>query len=443
MASRALASLAALVAVLAACQPQDSRPDVLVVVADSLAASHVGSHGYARPTTPGFDAFAAQCVRFDSAYSAAAWTLPSVASLFTSQPQERHGARNDELPLRANLPTLAEAFTAGGWNTHAIVQTPVLASRTGLSRGFEEYRVLDFSLASFARAIELARQTFDASSAPDFVYLHVAPPHMPYIPPEPFRGRFSAESEGSAHVDGSIASARAVHRAKLAPEHPDVQRLVALYDEHIAYVDQALAQLVAQLRAAPRDRELVIVWTSDHGEAFMEHGEQGHNSSVYDEMVRVPLAISAPGAAPRVVQEPVSLLDLAPTLIESMGLAPLPRAEGRSLAPALRGEALDASREIVTTSRHYPQKPERWKVGVRSGPFKLCATPATQGFALFDLRTDPRELVDISESQPQVVARLRGEVERVVRALEAPELPRELDDSERRALAELGYADER
>lgn len=443
MASRALALLAALSTVVAACQPQDERPDVLVIVADSLAASHVGSHGYARPTTPGFDAFAAQSVRFESAYSASAWTLPSVASLFTSQPQERHGARDDELPLRANLPTLAEAFASGGWKTHAIVQTPVLASRTGLSRGFDEYRVLDFSLASFARAIELASSTFDASAAPDFVYLHVAPPHMPYQPPAPFRGRFSADYGDSPHVDGSIASARAVHRARLAPEHPDVQRLVALYDEHVAFVDDALAKLVATLRAQPRERELVIVWTSDHGEAFMEHGQQGHNSSVYDEMVRVPLAISMPRTVPRVLQEPVSLLDLAPTLLDSAALAGLPRAEGRSLIPALRGEPLDASRTVVTTSRHYPDRPERWQVGVRSGPYKLCATPATQGFALFDLRSDPREKIDLSESRPQVVARLRKEVERTVQALEAPEISRELDESERRALAELGYADER
>jgi arylsulfatase A-like enzyme len=443
MPPRASASLAALAALLAACGPRDARPDVLVIVADSLAASHVGSYGYSRPTTPGFDAFAAQGVRFESAYSAAAWTLPSVASLFTSQPQERHGARDDELPLRANLPTLAEAFAAGGWETHAFLQTPVLSSRTGLSRGFDEYRVLDFSTASFERVLDLAAAALDDATAPDFVYLHVAPPHMPYQAPPPFRGRFSADTEHLQHVDGSIASARAVHRSKLAPTHPDVQRLAALYDEHIAYVDAALAQFVSEVRAQARERELLIVWTSDHGEAFMEHGEQGHNSSVFDEMVRVPLAISGSGIPPRVVREPVSLLDLAPTLLEGVGLETLPRAAGLSLTPALRGASLDASRMLVSTSRHYPGRPERWQVGVRSGPFKLCATPATQQVALFDLRSDPRELVDISASEPQVLARLRSEAERAARALEAPEGARSLDTAERRALAELGYADER
>jgi len=157
---RALAIL--LLACCAACGRTDERPHVLVLVADSLAAAHVSSHGCARPTTPAFDAFAEASVRFSNAGAAAAWTLPSIASLFTSQPQEVHGARDDELRLRSDLPTLAEQLRDAGWETRAIVQTPVLGRRTGVDRGFESYEVLDFSLASFDRALALARAAFDA-----------------------------------------------------------------------------------------------------------------------------------------------------------------------------------------------------------------------------------------------------------------------------------------
>lgn len=437
---RALAVL--LLALCVACGRGDDRPDVLVIVADSLAASHVSSHGHARPTTPCFDTFAARHVRLAEASAAAAWTLPSVASLFTSQLQEVHGARDDELRLRDDLPTLAERFRDAGWSTHAIVQTPVLGSRTGVDRGFATYEVLDFSLASFERALALARQALDAPQAPHLVYLHVAPPHMPYQAPPPFRGRFSADSQALAHVDGSIASARAVHRARLAPDHPEVARLAALYDEHIAFVDARLGELVDALQARATPRPLVVVWTSDHGEAFMEHGEQGHNSSVYEEMLHVPLAVAAPGLGARVESTPVSLLDLAPTLLELCDLPALPQAAGRSLVPLLRNEPFDANRALLASSRHYETKPERWQVAVRSGRFKLHAWPALGRSELRDLELDPGERDDCGSAHPDMRARLEREVEHLQREL-ATTLDRgELSESDRRTLRELGYADD-
>ena len=431
-----------LLACCAACGRTDGRPNVLVLVADSLAAGHVSSHGYERPTTPNFDAFAAAGVRFSNAGAAAAWTLPSVASLFTSQPQEVHGARDDELRLSGELPTLAERLRNAGFETHAVVQTPVLGRRTGVDRGFERYDVLDFSLASFERALELARSAFGSSSAPRFVYVHVAPPHMPYQPPAPYRGRFSAESESLAHVDGSIESARAVHRARLAPDHPDVVRLRALYDEHITFVDARLGELVRSLQAQANERPLLIVWTSDHGEAFMEHGEQGHNSSVYEEMLHVPLAIAGTGLRARVEPAPVSLLDVAPTLLELCDAPALPRAEGQSLAPLLRAESFDLQRTLVASSRHYEGKPERWQVAIRSGRFKLHAWPGLGRAELRDLDADPDERADCSAEHPDVRAHLQRELERLQAAFVASTERRELSESERRTLRELGYADD-
>lgn len=431
-----------LLACCGACGRGDERPNVLVLVADSLAAGHVSSQGYARATTPHFDAFAAQGARFSNAGAAAAWTLPSIASLFTSQPQEVHGARDDELRLSGELATLAERLRDAGWETQAIVQTPVLGRRTGVDRGFERYEVLDFSLASFQHALELARTAFEASSAPRFVYVHVAPPHMPYQPPAPYRGRFSAQSDSLAHVDGSIESARAVHRARLAPDHPDVVRLRALYDEHVAFVDAHLGELVQSLREQATQRPLLVVWTSDHGEAFMEHGEQGHNSSVYEEMLHVPLALAGPGLSPRVESTPVSLLDLAPTLLELCKAPSLPRAVGRSLVPLLRQQEFDVERPLLASSRHYEGKPERWQVAVRSGRFKLHAWPALGRAELRDLDADPGERADCSAAHPDVRARLLRELERLQAAFVASSERRALAESELRTLRELGYTDD-
>lgn len=434
----------------AACGAADERPSVLVIVADSLAATHVSSLGYARPTTPRFDAFARDSVHFERTWSAAAWTLPSVASLFTSRLQEEHGARDDELVLRADLPTLAERFHDAGWATSAIVQTPVLASRTGVARGFERYTVLDFAPESFDRALGLARDAIEQGDGPRLVYLHVAPPHMPYQPPAPFRGRFSAGSDALAHVDGSIASARAIHRARLEPDHPDVQRLAALYDEHVAWADERLGRFVDSVRALPRAKSLVIVWTSDHGEAFMEHGQQGHNASAYDEMLRVPLAIRGPGLAPRRVEAPASLLDLAPTLLELCSLPPLEHARGLSLAATLRDGSTIPERTLFASSRHYSAHPERLRLAAIHGSSKLILAPAKGTEEFFDLATDPHERRPLPPDFPAAPALRRA---LAASPLLAPPLaPDPLDfdatppDPEelrrRRRLRELGYVDD-
>lgn len=443
--------LAAFVACASACdgEEHDPRRSVLVIVVDSLHAGHVSAHGYPRATTPHFDAFAAAGARFEHAYSQSSWTLPSTASLFTALEQERHGVRTFDDRLPRAIPTLAERFSAAGYRTCAIVQTPVLSARHGLDRGFERYTVLDHSHASVDKALQLAEQAWTREEAkPLFVYLHLAPPHMPYQPPTPFAERFG---ELHSAVTGSIEDCRRVHRARLAPEHPEVRALAARYDDHVAYADDCVGRWLDRLASHAPRADAWVVWTSDHGEAFQQHGSQGHNATVYEEMIHVPLALRAlDGAlAPRVVADAVSTLDLAPTLLELCGLQPLPVSStsshaGVSLAPVLREGSAPVERALFFSSR-YKDDQAQLHAAVRRGRWKLLAFGASEQVALHDLDADPRELRDVSAEHSELASQLAGELRQWLAELapaeRAPDRSRAREASDRARLGELGYAE--
>jgi arylsulfatase A-like enzyme len=422
-----------------------ARDPVLVVVVDSLASAHVSCYGHSRPTTPNVDALAARGARFTTCYAQASWTLPSVASLFTGLEQELHGLRERDGALSPAPTTLAELFRAAGYRTHGIVQTPILRSRTGLGRGFDTYRVLDFSHDSSERAVDTVLDLFrQAGARPPFVYLHLAPPHMPYQPPAPFRGRFSHAADGRS--DGSIENCRRVHREGLAPDHPDVVSLAAMYDENVAFADDLVGRLVREIEALPGAHRTLLVFASDHGEAFMQHGAQGHCTTVNEEMVRVPLFLAALDGRipPRAIDGAVSLLDLTPTLAALCGLgAPRQRFSGVSLArTVLAAEpAPDRERPLFLSSRYRPGERDL-ELAAREGAYKLVVRPNEGISALFDLRNDPHERTDISAREPLVAERLRASIEaffraRVASARAIPSSPASASASE---LAEIGYA---
>lgn len=427
-------------------KPAPSSPSVLVLVLDSLHAGHSSAHGYARDTTPRFTRFAAAGVRFEQAYSQSSWTLPSTASLFTSLEQERHGVRtfNDALP--ESIPTLAERLRERGYRTHAIVQTPVLSSRHGLQQGFERYDVLDHSSASLERALELARESWEhRPGEPLLVYLHLAPPHMPYEPPAPFRGAFSTPDSS---VSGSISECRRIHRAALAPDHPDVVALAARYDEHIAFADARAGELLEALARSAARPDAWVVWTSDHGEAFQQHGCQGHNATVYDEMLHVPLALARLDGTtpPQLVREPVSTMDVAPTLLELCGA----RSLGAELAGVSLREALGSGRapaeRLFSYSSRYKDDERQLHFAVRRGALKLVWRGDTGESELYDLASDPGERVDARASHAQACEELQRELERLraVRIAGAPArtLAPAARPAERARLSELGYVED-
>lgn len=440
---------------------------VALIVTDSMDARHLGCYGQVRETSPYLDALASMGVRFLDASSQTSWTLPSVASLFTSVDQEHHGLRFLEDQLGTHHGTLAEAFSRAGYRTVAIFQNPLLPETTGLHRGFDEVSVLGWENAGAEEALDQAIETWTEdsdSAAPLFLYVHWVPPHMPYQPPAPFRDRFVASD--SSGIVGSVAEARRIHRAQLEPGDPEVLALLARYHEHVAFADDLVGRLHHGLRQAQGEEPFLFVHTSDHGEAFLQHGQQGHNTSVHREMTHVPWILWGAGL-PRglEVEAPVSLLDVGPTLRD---LCAIPQAEvdgsmargegnpgqrGRSRAEALEpGNARDGESrapeepERFFSSSRYRLEEHDFEAALREGDTKLIWSASRNRVALYRLDRDPNETRDVSAEYPERAERMAADLEawyrdRGVRGVDANHGSRS-DPRILSALEALGYLED-
>ena len=439
----ALAALAVLVLGLApACSSaNDPAPlagslagrDVILIVADALHAHHLGAHGYQRPTSPTIDHLALTGTLFADASSQTSWTVSSVASLFTSLEQERHGLLYANQHLAPDASTLAELFQDGGYRTAAMIQNGILWSRrdqpdwpgTRLCRGFDSYEMfpdMDRVQQELDRLLTRAREVvLEEERPPLFAYIHLLPPHEPYTPPAGFRDRFDPDYAGP--VDGSLDSSLRVALSHEGFDQPeDLAHLVALYDEHLAYLDAELGRFLTELWAARPDS--LVIFTSDHGEAFREHRNLGHGSQVHEEMVHVPLILSAPQSPlpqGRVCGSPPSLLDVLPTLVELCGLPQTRQTpRGLSLVPLLAEPlttpAAFEERGLLFTSRYKAAHPEQLNIALRQGNYKLLRHWKDQRDALYNVAADPLETDDISGQRPELARALGRALEDAYRA---------------------------
>lgn len=363
--------------------PSERRPNVVVVVVDTLRADHLGAWGYGAPTSPALDRLTASEPRltvFAQAWSAAASTIPSIAALFTSAAPS-HGSWETAARRgpRPPTPTLAEAFQRAGYATAGFTANP-LVSGTEFQRGFETYRTLhgvDLVQRSFlfgrllsgadelrplrwAAALDLHKAPGEAvvraaqawmarSQRPFFAYLHLMEPHWPYgdhgyaLHPAPATPRAPFD-----HVELLRLRPGDPRNARLRAM-PEWAEFVARYDQEVRHADECFAKILAGLRLAGLRENSLVVLLGDHGEELLEHDGFGHGYDVYPEQVHVPLVVMWPAGAaferlPRRVEAPVSLLDVFPTLADYAGTAgPGAAAEGRSLRALLAGGAAPPS----------------------------------------------------------------------------------------------------
>ena len=417
-----LVALLAVALLLPGCgTPAEAPPNVLLVVVDTLGASHLGSYGAEvdggdEPYTPHTDRLAESGVRFERAYSAAPWTQPSVASLFTSQMPSRHGLTSLRGTLDDEADTLAERFEAAGYSTHAIVSHFLLGEEYGFRQGFGALDATSVTghAGSSSRAVtDRALEWLDAHpGGPFFLFVHYFDPHFLYQDRRGFD--YTGGYAGPLDAEMSIRELRE-KRDEMSAE--DVAYLVALYREEIAVTDREIGRLLERVEAG--GSETVVVLTSDHGEEFMEHGWIGHTRALWDEHIHVPLLVSFPGVvAPRVVVTPVSLLDLAPTLAELAGIEPGADWRGLSLAPLLLGreQTLPARSLFAEVDYAPPGKSAKAaeksadQTALISGGFKLIHDRKHGRFSLYDWRRDPDEQHDLWGADPERDERLRQEI---------------------------------
>jgi arylsulfatase A-like enzyme len=319
-------------------KPAAGLRNVVVIVVDTLRADHLSLYGYDRNTSPNLARIAEQGVTFENAMASSSWTLPSHASMLTGRYPHDHGAEYKSSVLDGRLPVIGEDFQKLGYRTGAFsANNYYFTRRQGFGEGFIHFDDYIGSLHDafdktryFVRLGEFAYdqnwtrrplgthtaedvnrrtlQWIDGGSRPFFVFLNYMDVHSPYIPVAPYRGSFSQRW----HTDGQTG---------VKATHDYAQQRLDAYDECIQYVDVQIQRLFEELRKRGRDKDTVVVITSDHGEAFNEHGLWGHNNALYRELIHVPLIIWAPGYVPSGlrVARPVSTTALAPTLLSLVG----------------------------------------------------------------------------------------------------------------------------
>jgi arylsulfatase A-like enzyme len=443
MAGRNTTAALLLACALAACSGAErERPrSVVVIVIDTLRADALESSGAAPGSAPALAAFAQRSTVFEEAFAAAPWTGPAVAALLTGRYPDEVGVRDLRDPVPASVTTLAQRFQRGGYATGSVVSNALAGPAYGHAKGydfvhFERYKEGLEDPPSFrAQAlVEVALPWLEARLAeperPFFLYVHTCDPHEPYLPIEPFRERFTA---GHAPLDDGWILSQAYLQPEIEPAH--LEALEAHYRAEVAAADDALGQLLARL---PDDVLVAIV--SDHGEAFHEHGKLLHGHSLFQELLHVPWILAGPGVPAGRVTEPVSQVDLPPTLLELAGLAFDPREfSGRSLVPLLRGASLPGPERGLHAVL---ESPDRQTLAVRRGRWKLIHG-ATRGWTrLFDLETDPDERVDVSGEQPEItrelLALLRARIDAIVPVEEGEDS--EMDAEREAELRAIGYA---
>jgi len=320
-------------------RPADpARPDILLVVIDTLRADHVGVYGSERPTTPHIDALAGEGSHFRRAYAQSSWTLPSVASLLTGllPHQHRVGRHPTEARrfgrLAPEIPTLAERLGEAGYARGAIVNNTFLAPEFGLSRGFEDYDyagATKWRIRSAEDTVDAALEWIDGRDRPWFLLVHFMEPHLYYDPPATVRGTFTGGGKPPVEVpfgaDSAIARIASGGLALDAVERDYVEKL---YDEEILYVDRAVGRLVDALQSRARWERTVVVVTADHGEEFFDHGGFEHGHTLYGELIRVPLVVRGPGLARGAVDGVVQHVDLARGILGLAGADAEGLAEG-------------------------------------------------------------------------------------------------------------------
>jgi len=324
---------------LAACRlvgATSKRPDVLIYLIDTLRQDHLSCYNYPLNTSPNIDRFAEDAIRFFSLIPMSSWTRPSVATLLTGVMDYTHHALSQEDHLREGLPSLAKTLEMGGWTTHGITSSCVITSAFGFGGDFQWYEEIllpnnlplpEADVKAVDRAV--AAITEADKENPFFMYLHVVAPHRDYEPPAEYKNMFMPE------------------RFVGTKDQTRVMQDMAYYDAEIRFSDDQFARVIQALRDTGRYENTLIILLSDHGEQFMEHGELAHAKTLHYHELEVPFLVKLPGNAHagQEVRHIVQMADVAPTVLNAVGLNIPTQMEGRSLMP------------LITLEGTFPPKP--------------------------------------------------------------------------------------
>lgn len=416
------------------------RYNLILISLDTTRADHLGCYGHPFVKTPNIDAFAAESILFDDVTATAPTTLTSHTSLMTGTYPHTHGVPYNGFVVNEKNVMLAEVMRDAGYATGAVLGSFALESRFRFNQGFDTYSE-EFDLIMIKdrvdqnerraekvtdRAIDFLEQNEDKNH---FLFLHYFDPHCPYAPPPPYDRMYAAGRKPDAGSLPSIARATAAHQIRIAGEALGPKKMYskgltrelvtgatgepmktdsqihASYCGEISYLDYHLGRLLDHLKRSGLYDKSIIVITGDHGENMWEHADfWNHGLWVYGTSVRVPLIIRLPEGkhGGTVISDPLSNIDIFPSIVELLELPEAQRAEGRSFVPALRGERLEPAAIFseATQPVFHLESDREWRnlqkpQSIRVGKWKYIRTPYLEFEELYDIENDPGETTNL------------------------------------------------
>ena len=420
---------------------QGKRPNIIVLTVDTLRADHTSMYGYHRDTTPAINAFAKSAMVFDNAVVSRGSTRPSYASMLTGLYPYRHGIYNSQGVLSDKLVTLPRILKKAGYHTAAFVGNFVLVGElSGCGRGFDVYddriEQRELNRPNYERtAAATLKATLEwletKPSEPFFLFTNFVDPHGPYMPPEKFRELYKSGKKLTLNE-------KQIFRYQRVGGSLNYHDYVDRYDGEIRYVDEALGELIEELKKRGLWDESLIIFTADHGESMGEHDVFfEHQYYIWEETVRVPLAIRLPRdpggsdiVTPGRRQGVCSPMDMMPTILSYLNVEFDKKIDGHNLLDAIYGRE-DTGRtmflEFPQSSVPSQSTPEIY--GIRSSTHKLVRyfhheTNKMMGQAVFDISADPLEQKQIpyNETIP-MHRRLGDELDAMLKKRSSYELP--------------------
>ncbi len=391
-----------------------SEPNVYLIVIDTLRADRLGVLGNKGNLTPNIDALAKQGVVFKNCFSTSSWTVPSMASIMTGYFAARHGVEhgvvlNDNVAsqqrLNSDYLTLAERLKDAGYSTHAIVTNGHLAPEYGFAQGFDDYNLKEWAQGSWVNKTASAKSLSLKGKAPYFLFALYFDPHEPYRHrkwmgikyPEKYGAKELAELSNEKLWD--------IMNDKKFPKNPEkLKALMALYDSEVKYTDMLVGKLLKSLGAT--DNDLIIV-VSDHGEAFFEHKNLGHGTTVFLEEVRVPCVIRFPNKkyAGQVIDGKISIVDILPTIFGAIGKQVGEQLDGVDLFDCLLNQVFTERSLFIDLNR-----PGIKMNSVILRDWKLNLNRRWDRNSLFNIRYDPFEKNDVIGEKPKTAVRLEKQI---------------------------------
>ncbi|MDP8222988.1 MAG: sulfatase [Candidatus Lernaella stagnicola] len=389
-------------------KPPELR-NVVFVSLDTVRADHLSCYGYQRATSPHIDALAAEGMLFENAMAQSSWTTPSHASLFTGLLSSAHGAAQLNQPIKKEVPVLAEYLQDAGFQTGGFVTHLFVGDYLGFDRGFDSFWYEQTPRAK--GPVDAALTWLEGrNEKPFFLFLHLFDPHHPYAPPD----KYVRQYEGDCRREpGNMASLGKLFDRDATGRDQLLACLIRRYDDEIHYADEQLGRLFAYLKEKALWDQTLVVFLSDHGEEFLDHGSVLHAITLYQEQLHVPLILA--GGPPGLLQAGsrvkgrVALYDIMPTLLDLFDIKPKATMTAQTLLPHLRGKTQPDRDVIAETNDVGPDR-----MTLLSGPAKYLYAPDAHVFQqhmsaeFYDLAGDPGEKHNLLDERPQEAARVRA-----------------------------------